>query len=223
VRAEDESDTQAIGGTRLRAIGGTRLRAIGGTRLRAEDESDLQAIGGTRLRAIGGTRLRATGGTRLRAENESDTQAIGGTRLRAIGGTRLRNDNTLPDDNAVSASVIGPVSAVDWSTGNITVLDETVHVSNADSDQRFPQVGELAAIVDCDGDNSQSALVAYGKFFVPGVDEVTITGEVQGSDESTATIMVNGYTVDYSQLLVDAPEGISIPVGATVTVKGTLY
>ncbi len=90
LRSADDSDAQAIGGTRLRAIGGTHLRAIGGTRLRAADDSDAQAIGGTRLRAIGGTHLRAIGGTRLRAADDSDAQAIGGTRLRAIGGTRLR-------------------------------------------------------------------------------------------------------------------------------------
>jgi hypothetical protein len=217
LRSDDTSDSQAIGGTRLRAIGGTRLRAIGGTRLRAAGEGEVQAIGGTRLRAIGGTRLRAIGGTRLRAADEGEVQAIGGTRLRAIGGTRLRGE---ADESSI---VLGPVSAIDAVSGTATVLDRTIQLLDAGAAQQLPGIGEIAAVVDCVDNPSKSVLFSYGDYFVPGVTQVLISGVVEDSDESTASFTVNGYTISYARLLVDAPSGLDIPVGSRVTVKGELY
>ena len=215
LRADDESATQAIGGTRLRAIGGTRLRAIGGTRLRADDESATQAIGGTRLRAIGGTRLRA--------ENSSDTQAIGGTRLRAIGGTRLRNDAAASIEGYDASFVLGPVTAVNTAEGTATVLNRTIRIANSIDGQQLPQIGEMATISDCSDNPENLALVTYGEYFVPGVSGVVVSGVVTETDASTASFVIGDYRIDYSQLLVDAPDGITVPAGSFVVVKGLLY
>jgi hypothetical protein len=222
LRADEENDTQAIGGTRLRAIGGTRLRAIGGTRLRADEENDTQAIGGTRLRAIGGTRLRAIGGTRLRADEENDTQAIGGTRLRAIGGTRLRAVLDEAFEEQIGSIAIGPVEVIDYSTNVVEVLGNQFIVAGG-SMSDLPAVGETVAIVVYADTPDVAEAYSYDEFFVHGATETIISGEISASDPSTATFQINGYTIDYSQLLADGDTEPSFSVGSFAIVRGVLY
>jgi hypothetical protein len=248
LRADDDSQTAAIGGTRLRAIGGTRLRAIGGTRLRQEcsesearaiggtrlraiggtrlrsdDDSNTQAIGGTRLRAIGGTRLRAIGGTRLRSDDDSNTQAIGGTRLRAIGGTRLRSDGPDLESTPEPGTVVGPVESYDPDTGVLRVLNRSVELESGLSDSSL-SVGNIVAILDC-GSEPQTTSVAfsYEDYFIAGVSEVIISGEVASVSPETATFTVNNYRIDYSQLLSELDTAPAIDPGTHVVIRGVLY
>jgi hypothetical protein len=160
-------------------------------------------------------RLRAIGGTRLRGDDESE--------IAAIGGTRLRGESDPAEQIASTSVIVGPVSAVDYTSGTATVLNRTVRFFTGDTEGELPRIGEVAAIVDCQSSADRSVIVPYGEMFVPGVSEILISGEVVANDPSTGRFTLDGYTVDYSQMLVESPSGIDVPVGSYVTVMGTLY
>jgi hypothetical protein len=228
LRADDTADIQAIGGTHLRAIGGTHLRAIGGTHLRADDTADVQAIGGTHLRAIGGTYLRAIGGTHLRADDTADIQAIGGTHLRAIGGTHLRSAGLVLGDSSFQSLLLGPIDRIDYSTGSITVLGQAVKLGDgADAEGETVSdslaTGQIVAVFGCSG-SSEAAIVIFAdqENFVAGVTEIVIGSTVTSTSSIEATFQIDGFLVDYSQLLAEdsAP---TLTIGDYVIVRGVLY
>ena len=149
--------------------------------------------------------LEAIGGTRVRADDSSDAQAIGGTRVRANG---------LPDN-----VTIGPVEDIDWQTRTFSVLNQRIRLDALPTDL---QEGSLITAIACEGSQEALLVTDGNKRFVQGVTEVTVTGQVEKADSSTATFIVNGIQIDYSGLLSDGDPRVITP-GVRVLVRGVTY
>ena len=90
------------------------------------------------------------------------------------------------------------------------------------SPNRIAQVGQMAAVIGCNNSSEPALVVTSPQRFVSGASQVSIASSVQSSDPSTATLVVDGYVVDYSGLL-STSQVINIRAGDFVLVQGKLY
>jgi hypothetical protein len=246
-----------ISGSTLLGVTFESLLLLGGDNsglLKSISSSDIRVISDNGIDRISkivilfgthGSGLRGIHGSGLRYADTSEVQGIHGSGLRGIHGSGLRTLITLEDGinsrNAASSSpnllVLGPVSSIDPNAGTVTILGQTIVVTNStmtvslEGGQPSISVGlDKIALTKNDyvGIGGQltargviiaSVIVRLQHAYVAGASPSYIRGIIDKSNNSLATVSIGTLTVDYGSVLYD-PEFLAITDGSVVEFIG---
>ena len=207
------SSAHAIIGTGADAIIGTGADAIIGTGADAIIGTGLQKA--KKPNAIIGTGADAIIGT--------GADAIIGTGADAIIGTGLQKGSSA------APLMKGPIDRVDVTKGTISLLGREFKIPStsqlADSVQEAITSGRAVDMavfgkIDGNGNVISAAMKIVDAQYIPGVTQVVLSGKIATLDASTARAIVQGITVDFTNLL--ASGNIDLKRGDIVTFTGTL-
>ena len=187
------------------------------------------AIIGTGADAIIGTGADAIIGTGLQKAKKPNAiigtgaDAIIGTGADAIIGTGLQKGSSA------APLMKGPIDRVDVTKGTISLLGREFKIPStsqlADSVQEAITSGRAVDMavfgkIDGNGNLINAAMKIVDAQYIPGVSQVVLSGKIATLDASTARAIVQGITVDFTNLL--ASGNIDLKRGDIVTFAGTL-
>jgi hypothetical protein len=126
---------------------------------------------------------------------------------------------------AVTTKLLGPVAAIDFAGGTVTVLGQTVQITGDTSigSEIFPNdidgvlLGDVVAI---DGYRTSTGLIASRFDLATAAPAYLVAGRVANLNSAIHTFTINGTTVDFSGASIGLPAGLAN--GNYVVASGTI-
>ena len=193
--------------------------------------SGLDNVTGTGLDNVTGTGLDNVTGTGLDNVTGTGLDNVTGTGLDNVTGTGLDNVTGTGLDNFSATEpngiLLGPVSTIDSSAGTVGILGQTVQLLQntrfGESSANELSVGnlvEVSGLVIDKGKVIATEVRLVAKVYVPGANQVYVSGLVESIDTRTGKISVGGLEVDYTSLL-GSQSLDSVQPGDYVQISGT--
>ena len=129
----------------------------------------------------------------------------------------------------VDEAVVGPISAIDTTNSDVTVLGQTVKINAGTSFGKSIQSGDITGltmgeVIRVDGMRDASGnIVATRIDQGSSSDPLQVVGTVSGLDSMAHTFMIGSLSVDYSSANLDHFASGGPSNGDTVEVQGTSF